>query len=402
MDEEQVLLSWQAPNVLSELNEELERVLAQPLDFPPFCKAVIPEDRVTIALDQNTPDAAVLVRGVWTVLEQCGVPPGNVVIIQPVGPEKSAANDPRSLLPEDVRGKVGWVIHNPEKEEDRTYLATTSLGERVYLARDVVDADLVVSVGVIGYDPVIGFRGTNSVFYPGLSSPDAQRRAIGQGHRELRPDDERPLRRMIDDIGWLLGTQFSIQVIPAEKGGSSHVLAGIGESVFQRGKQLLKENWLVHVDARPEIVVVAVDCDSDGHGWEPVCSAMSMARRIIGKGGKIVVLSELKADLPPGLELVRECENARDALRPLQELAPVDLVSATQLADCVDWADVYLFSQLESDLVEDLFIVPIGSDSELQRLLQGGETCVFIEAAQHAYAQVAVPAGAAEQGEIDG
>ncbi len=252
-------------------------------------------------------------------------------------------------------------------------MATTTLGERVFLARDVVNADVVVSIGVIGYDPVIGFRGTSSVFYPGLSSTEARERAIGQGHRELSPDDERPLRRMIDEIGWLLGTQFSVQVIPGAKGRASQILAGICESVFQQGKQRLEENWLVPIETRPEIVVVGVDCGSGGHGWKQVCSAMSMARRIVGKGGKIVILSELDADLQAGIELIRMHENPRDVLRPLQELAPVDFISATQLADCVDWADVYLISQLEDDLVEDLFIIPVGNHAELERLLQSGE-----------------------------
>ena len=36
-------------------------------------------------------------------------------------------------------------------------------------------------------------------------------KARGQGHAELGPDDERPLRQLGDEVGWLLGSLFTVQ-----------------------------------------------------------------------------------------------------------------------------------------------------------------------------------------------
>src|SRR5262249_43966193 len=148
-------------------------------------QAVIPGDRVTLALDRHTPGAATLVAGIWEVLAPRGLDPEQFLVMQPATRMASELPDPRSELPDDVRSHVQWMLHDPSRGEKCVYLATTASGERVYLAREVVDADFLISVGTIAFDPLLGFRGTNSVFYPGLSSADAMLRTHGQGHVEL-------------------------------------------------------------------------------------------------------------------------------------------------------------------------------------------------------------------------
>jgi hypothetical protein len=204
----------------------------------------------------------------------------------------------------------------------------------------------------------------------------------------LRPEDDRLLREMIDEIAWLLGVQFTIQAIAAAGTEASTVLAGAADAVLRRGKQLLGEQWQLELEFRPEIVVAAVDFDAAGHGWQQVGHALAMARNLVAQGGKIIILSEL-ADQPGcGLETIRNSESPRDALKPLRLEAPSDLLTATELAHATDWATVYLLSRLEGDLLEELFLVPLESEREVQRLLSGEEKCAFVGSAQHTHGRV--------------
>ena len=96
--------------------------------------------------------------------------------------------------------------------------------KRVRTEMDQIQKELPTGMtGMIAYDSLLGYRGTNSVFYPGLSNTEAIARTRGEGHSELGPDDERPLRQTIDEIAWLLGTQFSVQV-PGQNGAPATVL----------------------------------------------------------------------------------------------------------------------------------------------------------------------------------
>jgi len=388
IESERLVAEQAAPRPNSLYKEELLAALRAPIDYPSIDQAVIPGDRVTVALDRHTPGAAGLVAGIWEVLAPRGIEAEKFTVIQPATRLESQLPDPRTELPEDVRSQVRWTLHDPARKDGCVYLASTASGERVYMSRDVVDADFLMSAGVIAFDPLMGYRGTNSVFYPGLSSADAMQRTQGQGHLELGPNDSRPLRELIDEIGWLLGNPFAIQVIPAATGGVSRVLAGVCEPVFKQGKKLLAEQWHIEVSERPDVVIAAIDHQIGLHAWEELGAAVEVSRSLVARGGKIVILSDLAAELPQGLELIRSSESARDAIRPLRKQAPPDLVCATQLASAADWARIYLLSGLADDVVDELFLTPVSNETEVRRLLKNETRCLFLEAAQYVHGTV--------------
>jgi nickel-dependent lactate racemase len=388
IESERLVAEHAAPRPNSRYREELLAALRAPIDFPSIDQAVIPGDRVTVALDRHTPGAAGLIAGIWDVLVPRGIEAEKLTIIQPATRLESELPDPRTELPAEVRSRVRWMLHDPIRKDGCVYLASTASGERVYMARDVVDADFLMSAGPIAFDPLMGYRGTNSVFYPGLSSADAMQRTQGQGHLELGPDESRPLRELIDEIGWLLGNPFTIQVIPAATGGVSRVLAGVCEPVLKEGKKLLTQQWHVEVKERPEVVIAGIDHQIGQHAWEQLGAAVEVGRSLVARGGKIVILSDLQAELPEGLELIRNSENARDAIRPLRKQAPPDLVCATQLASAADWARIYLLSGLADDVVDELFLTPVANETEVRRLLKNDSRCLFLEAAQYVHGTV--------------
>jgi hypothetical protein len=95
------------------------------------------------------------------------------------------------------------------------------------------------------------------------------------------------------------------------------------------------------------------------------------------------VLTELNAALSEGLQLIRDSRKPRDAMRPLREQSPPDLGAATALAKAVEWANVYLLSNLDPDLVEDMFMVPLANTEEVQRLIGGEDSIAIIGSGQH-------------------
>jgi nickel-dependent lactate racemase len=189
----------------------------------------------------------------------------------------------------------------------------------------------------------------------------------------------------VDEIGWLLGVQFVLQVVPSGEGGVAEVIAGMSEQVLSAGKQRLAEHWRVDVQGQAELVVAAVDADAGGHGWKQVAAALDAARRIVARDGRILLLTEL-ADAPTeGIEMIRDARTPREALRPVRELAKADRTEALQLATALDRANVYLLSKLPDDLVEDLFMVPVASVDEARKVMEGAEECVVIGSAQHVF-----------------
>lgn len=377
-----------SPPALPDARAAIAAALAHPLDFPAFEQCVFPGDRVVLVLDRDTPCAEEMLAEVWRILERRDVSAETVTILQPGAFQGQTPEDPRRLLSSGNGHQPAWRVHNPADQDSCRYLASTAAGERVYLSRDLLDADLVMTIGSLGFDSLLGYRGTHSAVYPGLSDAEAIRKAHGQGHDELTPDDARPLRQLVDEVAWLLGAQFTMQVVPAGGDGIAAVIAGQAESVLQRGKQLLADHWRMRLARRPELVIAAVEADAAGHDWSQVAAALELARGIVVRDGRVLLLTDLAVPPSDGIRLISESRSPRDALRPLREMAPPDLLAATRIAKGIDWTNVYLLSRLDPQLVEDLCMIPLDSPAEAARLIEGDEPCAVISGAQHASAQI--------------
>lgn len=380
-----LLLHHPAAESSADAEAQARAALAHPLDLPDLRRAFVPGDHVVVALAADTPAAEAVIAELWLLLEQSGVTPDSMTLLQPATWEQTGHGDPRRSLPDDIREQMPWLRHDPTDEANCTYLASTASGERIYLSRELVDADVVICVGPAQFDPVLGYRGTASSLYPGMSDMETILRAVGEGHDELGPHDPRPLRQIVDEVGWLLGVQLAINVIPGVAGGLRAVFAGQAEAVMARSREILDAEWKVELQERAELVLVSVDADAAGHGWGQIAAAIDCARRLVERDGRIVVLTELAMTPGPGLEILRQSRTPRDAFKPIQQAVPPDLVAAMRIAKGVDWANVSLLSKLPPDLVEDLFMVPLESEAEVQRLLHGDETTAIIESGQQTY-----------------
>jgi hypothetical protein len=76
---------------------------------------------------------------------------------------------------------------------------------------------------------------------------------------------------------------------------------------------------------------------------------------------------------------------SRDAaLRHIGKDRPVDALSAAQIAHALERNPVYLLSQLDPSMVEDLDICPIADPEELTRLAHRFTSCALLSNAPYA------------------
>ncbi len=386
---ERLLFVHSGAEALADPLAAVQERLRHPLEFPSLELALVPDDRVVVVLDRGVPSSAEIISAAWHSFALAGVDPGNVLILQPASMTTGRPSDPRYLLPANVRDRVSWKIHDPTVPDGAGYLASSAAGERLYLSRDVLDADFILPIGRLGYNAMLGRRELTSAFYPGLSTPDAFAKAIGQGHSELGPDDERPLRQLVNEVAWLLGIQFAIQVLPSRSpAGMSVVLAGGTDRVAQQGRTLLDQHWRITLDQRGETALVAIPRSGDETSWEDLGAALETAHKLIVHGGRIIVLSDLAAEPGPGVDLIRNCRSAKSALQPLRKAAPPDVLSASQIASAAEWASIYLLSKLDSQVVEEVFMTPLEHPNEVTRLLETCDGCVVLAGAQHTYGEI--------------
>lgn len=388
-----VRASHYAPESLADVAAAAEAAMTDPLDFPALREAIVPGDRVVLALQPNVPFAATLVAGVLAVLDERGVSPEDVTILQSPRLDGRPEPDPRRELSPEAAAAVTWHIHDATGEDEFAYLASSSTGERLYLNKRLVEADLVLPIGLVEYDAVLGYQGTSGGLFPTLSNVEAIRRHAVVGHAELTPDDARTARQAADEVGWLLGTQFCLQGVRGQGGGLSAVLGGLGDAVLAEGKRLLREGWRLEPHGRVDLVLATVDSGPAGTTWSDITTAAAAAAGLVERGGRIVLLSDWDAgdrtDGPGDAERVlRESATLEEAREVLPQVQSPDQPAMLQLLAVLERATVYVRSAASSDVLEPLFLETLADDGETQRLLMTADSLAILEGGQHVQTRI--------------
>ena len=369
-------------------SDAVTQALMSPLGLPRLHDCVVDGDRVVIVADPQTPSLLEIITQVMEAFQSVENDGVSVTILLPADPRAESWKELVTNCPVHMQGKITLVIHDPGDSSQCGYLASSAAGNRVYLNKHLLDADLVVSIGTIGFDSQLGYRGTSSVIFPAFSDRQTIREFHGSGHPELTPDERRPMRDLIDEIGWLLGTQFAVQVIPAEDGTAGRILAGMPSEVQQVGQDLLDKSWRMAVDEPAELVVLSIPCALGAQttaDWRNLGLALEMASRITSPSGRIAIVADLAEPEGPAAGMLRRTAHPEELLKPLRREPTEDAFEITQLILACERATVYLLSHLPDEVVEEMGMFALGAPGELQKLVDSCKRSAAVPGANLAW-----------------
>ena len=184
-------------------------------------------------------------------------------------------------------------------------------------------------------------------------------------------------------MAWLLGVNFTVQVVPAAGDGVLHVLSGQSESVRSRGRDLYRAAWSWPTQCRASLVVAAIEGDAGQQTWENVGCALQVADGFVEADGAIAVCCDLAAKPGPALRRMAHAQWRQSAVRHVERQPAVDAVPAVQLAHALNRHKVYLLSRLDPSVVEDLDVIPIAGADELLRLARQHPSCLLLSNAPY-------------------
>jgi nickel-dependent lactate racemase len=372
---------------LADTSAAVRTALEQPLDYPSLAQCTTPGDRVAIALGAGVPQVAKVTAAIVQTLIDAGIGADGITILRSCGERDTSADDPCGLLAPSVAERISVRAHDPVDRRNLAYLAAFESGEPILLNRMLTDADVVLPVGCILPDRARGYYGIHTTLYPEFSDSKTQAR-FRKHDRFSDNGHHRELRREVNHVAWLLGVNFTVQIVPAAGDGILHVLAGQSDAVRHRGHELYREAWTSPVAETAELVVAAIEGGPVHQTWENLGRVLERSGRLVDEGGAIAVCCELST--PPGPAMQRLMgEPARDvALRQIRRENPRDLLPTLQLAKALESYRVYLLSRLDAELVEGLEMIPVESPSDISRLAQRSRSCLVVANAARAIVRV--------------
>lgn len=362
------------PSVPTGSPRELVRAaLEKPVGFEALRRALTPDDRVTIVLEDALPHVGELLAGVLEHLRTAGIEPAAVTVLTPPGATQTWIDE----LPDEFE-EVTAETHDPENTKKLAYLATTKSGRRAYLNRTLVEGEFVIVLTGRGYDAQFGYGGAEAAIFPMLGGQELRAEFEGQFSKEAPGADPWPIRVEAAEVAWLLGTPFLVQVIPGANDTVQAVVAGLLDSGAE-GIRQHDARWRSSVDERPDTVIATVSGEPERVTFLDLAKAAVCAARAVEKGGRIAVLSDAAPQLGEGAELLRKFDNPSSAAKAVGKVKPDDW------AACHLWCraakkvgSLFLASGLPDETVEELFATPMRNAGEVQRLIDAGRRVLVV------------------------
>ncbi|MCU0958510.1 MAG: lactate racemase domain-containing protein [Pirellulaceae bacterium] len=362
-----------AGDVLGDPAAAVRAALAEPLGYPPLAQAVVPGDRVVIAIDPAVPCAAQLITGVLQTLVSARIHPEDVTVLTAPACAQDAAWE-RAMR--SVSADLNVVEHDPQDQAGLSYLAASKRAEPIYLNRHLCEADVIVPLNLLRPRGAAACVSDDAGLFPRFADEAARQRfhvAAASGHRE---SEQR--RAEAEEVTWLLGLQLTLQVVAGVGNTVLHVLAGRSPDVADRGHALVEAIWSRQVPRRAQLVVAGITGGRHEQSWENFGRALAAALQVCQDNGTIVLCTALNGGLGPALRCLARREDNGSLVRRLQQTRSEDALSATLLAQSRDRQHIFLLSGLDEATVESLGVGYIADAADIQHLGRRADSCILL------------------------
>jgi nickel-dependent lactate racemase len=376
-----VYLTPELDDLTVEPAEAAVRALESPMGHPPLSQAIVPGDRVAIAVGTDVPQSAEIVRGVVETFAKAGIGADSCSVVVA---NARLAEHLRSAIQRSQSGggPIQVVLHDPDDERDLCFVGVNRKNQPLVVNRTIFDADMVLPIG-----RAQPYGGAYESLYPQFSNAAVIEEFRTPANRSTQTDRQ-ARRRATISAGERIGAPLVMQVVPGAGATVSGVFAGEPRMVARSAAASYRAKWSQHAEQRASLIVATVTGGAESQTWNDVAQAIVAAARLVEDEGAIAICTNLDRPLGESMgRLVGQRSPSATARKVFRDHAE-DSWAAWRIARAIARGPVYLMSQLEADAVEEMGMAPIENIDELVRLAGRRESTIVLEDAQYALATV--------------
>lgn len=348
--------------------------ISRPAHGPPLAAHIVPGDRVVVALAGDVPQAAAVVAAVTEGLAAAGVAPADISVLHGPALDEGRPTQPTGPLP------AGAVEFDPSLDAATAYLAADDAGRPLYLARALVDADVVVAAGGWGWNAAFGGRSLEGELWPTFSRLACRRDlslALARRGRHALPD----WKGTMQEVAWLLGVSASLRLVA----GRGDTLAAARFGLPDEASRLAREAaqaWCPHVSTPVDLTVASLA--DPAAGFAAVTRAVAAAARVTRPGGTICVAGRVASG--PGIIFQRWRQAApldglvHEAAATGDPVLVADALETRLFARALGDRRLVLLSDVDEGTVEDLGFGH-GTPAAVERLAHRAESLLVLHEA---------------------
>ena len=272
-------------------------------------------------------------------------------------------------------------LFDPTLESATAYLAADAEARGLYLARQLVDADVVVTLGRFGWDAALGGRSPEGEIWPVFGRRENRGRLLLDIARRGRSGLV-DWRSSLHDITWQLGVCASLRLVAGCSGSLHAACFGLPEEATGLARDAAAA-WRPVVDEPADLTLAILSPGSDQIA--ALVRAVAAAARVTHPEGTICVIGPVVE--PPGIVMSRWRQGVpllplvREAVASRDMALVSDALQTRQLARVLGERRLVLQSGLDEVVVEELGFGNASDLSVVERLAHAAEHVVLLHEA---------------------
>jgi hypothetical protein len=330
-------------------------------------------------LAADAPQAAEVVAAVATRLVAAGVEPADITVLRAPPLEPLGCGVPEQTKNAPAIGAA--TAFDPAVEPQTSYMAADEAGRPIHLARALVDADVVVSIGQWGWDAALGGRSLEGELWPTFSRRSCREEIV----RSLAKRGRRALDAWMvsnHEATWQLGVCANLRLVAGRADTLAAAAFGLSDAAARRARKLAA-GWRPGVRAAAMLTIASLSNPRGGTAM--LLRAVAAAARVTHPAGTICVASRLAER--PGVIFARWREGApldalvREAVGTGDQALITDAFLTRFFARALGERRLVLLSDLDEATVEELELGFAATPEVVERLAHRAESVVVLHEA---------------------
>lgn len=345
---------------------EVRRALQEPIGAPQLRELVHPNEKIVIITSDITRPMPTwkVMPALLDELYAAGVKKENITLVFALGSHRRHTEEEQRHL----AGDRAWneITCVDGDTADCVHISMTSRGTPVDIVRIVAEADRRICLGNIEYHYFAGYSGGAKAIMPGVST----RAAIQANHSRMVEEDAHagklegnPVREDIEEAAAMVGVDFIVNVVLDAQKEIIRAVAGDVTAAHRAGCAFLDTLYRKEIPHRADIVLVSQGGAPKDLNLYQTQKALDNAKHAVKPGGVVVLIGSCKEGLGEKTfeEWLTTAPTPHSLVERIRKEFRLGGHKAAAIAMVLEKADIYLVSDMEDALVEQLFMKPFHS-----------------------------------------
>lgn len=294
-------------------------------------------------------------------LYQAGASAKNIVVVLALGSHRNHTEEEKQHL-------VGKRCYNEVKVIDSdanncVHLGVTKNGTPIDFDKNVAEADFRIALGNVEFHYFAGYSGGYKALMPGVSTP----LAIQANHSMMtKPQacagvtNNNPVRDDINEAGEKLGLDFIVNAVLDEHKNIVFAAAGNVYKAHEKACEYLDKMYRCKISEKADIVLVSQGGAPKDANLYQTQKALENAKYAVKDGGTIILIGACNEGLGSKKfeDWFMQANRHSELIERVQTNFELGGHKAAAIAMVLDFAKIYLVSEMNESFVKKLFLTP--------------------------------------------